>query len=567
MKFEIKQVLNIEKTNDFNLNEYETIFQAGKYGLWKLDLHDKNLYFSQKCFEMLGYDDKHIYKSFTQIIHPEDVQIFFTTLNKYIENNFNEYVCEFRLRKKDNTYIWIQNVGLALYDDNGNACKIIGSIADVTDRKTWETKLYDIAYYDSLTKLSNNNMLKKDLKILCGKKHKFALIFMDIDNFKIINDTLGHDIGDIFLKKISKMLTSSSNPHCKLYRYSGDEFVFILQNIENKEQVINFIVSLQKNLSNKVFRIKDNQLFVKTTVGISIFPDHSQSPNELLKFSSNAMYYAKDLEKNSYMIYDYTVCLKAVIRSKLENDLRLAVSNNNFEVYYQPQVNLKTNKLIGMEALVRWIKSDGSIIMPSDFIPIAEETGLIIPIGEFVLRNACRQTKLWHDKGFYPLKVSVNLSEKQLENMTFINMVYNVLKETDLEPKYLELEITESTAIKDISHVIRILNKLKNINVKIALDDFGTGYSSLKYLKELPLNTVKIDKCFMDNIENDSKKKAIMKSITILSHDINLNVICEGVETQSQIEFLKSINCDEVQGYYFGKPLNFQEFENMIKTF
>lgn len=560
MEFENKKMFNVEKLKTFNVEEYETMLMASKYGLWKWDTHNKKIYFSEKFFDMLGYTENTINNNIDKLIHPEDIKNFYNSIRNCVENKFNEYNFEYRIKKSDNSYIWVNTFARISYD-KGTILKVIGSISDITDQKSWEKRLYNIAYYDSLTALPNCNMLKKDLKKLCDENKQFALIFMDIDNFKAVNDTLGHDIGDTFLQKISDILCEFADDKGKVYRHSGDEFVFVLKGINCKKDVIDFITPLQRVLSNNLIKIKDNQLLASTTAGVSIFPTHGKIPSELLKFSSSAMYFAKTLSKNTYLFYDNNICLKALKKAKLENELRLAIENDEFKVFYQPQVNIKDGNLIGMEALVRWVKKDGTVIMPSEFIPAAEECGLIVPIGNFVLKSACHQVKLWQDESFSPLKISVNISEKQLENKDFINVVCSILKESKLDPKYLELEITESTAIKDISNAVELLNKLKNINVKIALDDFGTGYSSLKYLKELPLSTVKIDKCFMDNLEKDYKKKAIIKSIVILSHDIGLNIICEGVETESQLEFLKNIHCDEVQGFLFGKPLSAKDFE------
>lgn len=566
MELRIKETLSIEKAANFDLEEYKTILWSSRYGLWKLDIPSSKIYFSQKCFEMLGYNENNICSSLTKLIHKDDIKEFFKTMNDKIKNKVDILNFECRLIKYDGDYIWSYIEAKLSYNKYGNVTKILGSIIDITQRKTWENKLYSIAYYDNLTKLPNSNMLQSDLEKLCKGNIPFSVVCMNIDDFKTINNTLGHDVGDKYLEKISKLLQNFCRDNCSVYRQSGDEFIFLLKAVDNRKRIEHFVNLVQRTLTSSIFQINDNHLGITTTIGVSIFPKHSTLPSELLRFSSNAMYFAKNFAKSTYIIYNRSISLKALEKSRFENNLRLALINNEFQVYYQPQVNIKTGKLIGMEALLRWIKPDKTRIMPSEFIPIAEDTGLILPLGEFVLKQACRQTKLWHTKYGYPLKISVNISEKQLENKNFIDVVSNVLTETEFNPKYLELEITESVAIKDINNIVMLLNKLKDINVKIALDDFGTGYSSLSYLKELPLNTIKIDKSFIDNIEYDQKKKAIMKSVAILSHDIDLNIICEGVETENQLEFLKSINCDEVQGYYFGKPFSALDFESNFLT-
>ncbi|MBV7272230.1 GGDEF and EAL domain-containing protein [Clostridiaceae bacterium UIB06] len=561
MELKIKELPSVEKALNFDLEEYATMLWSTKYGLWKWDILNSKIYFSDRCFEMLGYSENNIYPYISHLIYKDDIKDFSDSLCYHIKNKIDIFHFEVRLVKIDGSYIWSYIEGKILYDKCGKALKMLGSISNITHRKKWKDNLYKIAFYDTLTKLPNLNKLKSDLEKLCRSSNSFSVITLNIDNFRTINNTLGHDIGDKYLEKISMLLQTFCSNNCSVYRHSGDEFVFILKNKDASQVVESFANLVQKTLSNNTFYIKGNELNITTTIGISIFPDHTSVPSELLRFSSSAMYYAKNFAKSTYIIYNDTISLIALKKSKLENNLRVALNNNEFEVYYQPQVNIKNGKLIGMEALLRWIKPDGSTIMPSDFIPIAEDTGLIISLGEFVLKEACSQTKLWHTKYSIPLKISVNISEKQLENKNFVYIVSDILKETKLDPKYLELEITESSAIKDFNNIVALLNKLKDINVKIALDDFGTGYSSLSYLKELPLNTIKIDKSFIDNIECDQKKKAIIKSVIILSHDIDLNIICEGVETEDQLKFLKSINCDEVQGFYFGKPLYAEEFE------
>lgn len=561
MELKIKEIPSIKKAINFDLEEYATMLWSSRYGLWKWDIPNSRIYFSDKCFEMLGYSENNIYPYISQLIYKEDIKDFYDSIHYHIKNKINMFQFEGRLLKMDGSYIWCYIEGKTLYDKSGEAVKMLGSVSNITHRKKWKDSLYKIAFYDNLTKLPNLNKLKSDLEKLCRSSNSFSVITLNIDNFKAINNALGHDVGDKYLEKTSKLLQSFCNSNCLVYRHSGDEFVFILKGTNQKETVESFVNIIQKTLSDNTFYIKGNELNITTTIGISIFPDHALIPSELLRFSNSAMYFAKNFAKSTYIMYNDNISLAALKKSRLETNLKIALNNNEFKVYYQPQVNIKNDKLIGMEALIRWIKPDGSKIMPSDFIPTAEDTGLIVSLGEFVIREACKQTKLWHEKYNVSLKISVNISERQLENKNFVHIISDILKETKLDPKYLELEITESSAIKDFHNIVMLLNKLKDINVKIALDDFGTGYSSLSYLKELPLNTIKIDKSFIDNIECDHKKKAIIKSVIILSHDIDLNIICEGVETEDQLEFLKSVNCDEVQGFYFGKPFYAEEFE------
>lgn len=560
MKYKILPTYKFKKMSNFEIDDFESIFSVSNQGVWQWDLSNNIIYFSKMCIEMFGYNEN-TYMNLISSLNISIKETFIKILNNSIKNNKDQFSCECKVLRPDKSYTWVQCYCKIFYNSDNIPVKLTSCILDITEKKHWQDKIYNIAYYDNLTKLPNGNMLKRDLKVLCSQGNKFFLIFMDIDDFKIINDTLGHDIGDLFLNKVSKILKKFQDENCKVYRYSGDEFIFILKDIHHKYALQTFIENLYRVLNDHIFAVEGMPIYINTTIGVSIFPDHTNDMNKLLNYASSAMYYAKSHSKNNYTIYSDIVSSKTLEDAKLENSLKLALKNNELDVFYQPQVNISNNKLIGVEALVRWIKPDGTIIMPSNFIPTAEKTGLIVKLGEFVLKKACSQMKLWHKKIPYPLKLSVNVAEKQLEEVNFINTVQGILSETGFDPKFLELEITESTAIRDIKKVVTLLKSLKDINIKIALDDFGTGYSSLNYLKDLPLNTIKIDKCFMDDIENDYKKKAIIKSIIILSHDINLNIICEGVETEKQLNFLKSINCDEVQGYYFGKPLDVLNFE------
>ncbi|MCY6369132.1 EAL domain-containing protein [Clostridium ganghwense] len=434
--------------------------------------------------------------------------------------------------------------------------------------KEREEKIYNLAFIDSLTGLPNKNSLYRDLENMCEKKNLFALIFIDIDKFKEINDTFGHTFGDKVLEEFSLFLNKFTGYKYRVYRWGGDEFVLILETkfaANTKE----FLEKMNSELGNTIM-INDKEIFITSSMGVSIYPEHGSTPEELIKNADIAMYTAKSLRKNScvnyYKIYDKEFYINKIKKITLEKDLRKAFDNNEFYVFYQPQIDIKTEKLIGAEALVRWINKEGKVIAPSAFIPSTEETGLIVPLGEYVLKTSCNQAKRWHDIGYPNLKLSVNLSGRQLEDKELISTVKKILYDTKFNPKYLELEITESIAMKNMNLTIQLLETLKAININVALDDFGTGYSSLNYLRQFPINVLKIDKSFIDKITTKSAESEIIKCIISLAHSLNLKIIAEGIENIEQLKSLKSIDCDEGQGYYFSKPLSAKAFEEYLKN-
>lgn len=460
-----------------------------------------------------------------------------------------------------------ENISILVGDLKSTEEKLIYQIGEL--RKSEET-ISILAYKHPITGIRNRNYLLKNmpgvLKNLKDNNHEGALFRLNIDNFKIINDTLGHSVGDEFLRKVSEILMSLLKGHELLCHLGADEFTLFLPNISG----LNEIEALSEKLLN-VFRhpITANGyeiLYTTISLGISLYPSHGNDIESLFKNADIALNHVKNLGKNTYKIFDEAMNLKISEKLQLENSLRLAVDNNEFEVYYQPKVNVKTGKTTSMEALVRWISPTLGIVSPVIFIPLAEEIGLIDSIGEFVLREACRQNKIWHDKGFTTLKVAVNLSGKQLKQENLIPIINNILMETSLAPEWLGLEITESILMDNFQKNIKILNELKNMGISIYLDDFGTGYSSLNYLRKLPIDFIKIDKSFIDEITINSKDSFIASSLISLAHGINLNVIAEGVETLEQLNLLKSYDCDEIQGYYFSKPLNASDFGRFLNT-
>jgi polar amino acid transport system substrate-binding protein len=424
-----------------------------------------------------------------------------------------------------------------------------------------------LAYYDQLTGLPNRGMLWKQLslEILAAEKNKtkVAVLFMDLDNFKNVNDSLGHKSGDELLKKIGNIISKFVNEDIIAARLGGDEFVLIIKDVEGNDKVTD-ICSRIINEFKIPLVINNREFYITASIGAVKYPEDGQNAHTLLKNADIAMYNAKEHGGNRYKLFNNEMNLRIMEKLELENGLRDAHRNNEFCIHYQPQISINNNKVVGVEALIRWNHPQKGLIPPSKFIPIAEETGLIIQIGEWILKRACEQFVEWKRIGIEPSQIAVNISAAQFEQSNFIVMVKKILEETGISPECLELEITESTAMKNLEYTIKVIKELRELNIKVSLDDFGTGYSSLNYLMRLPINTLKIDKSFLDNIKQNSNEELIAKAIISLAKKMRLNVVAEGVETNEQLRFLREQNCDIAQGYLFSKPVPEDEVKKAL---
>ncbi|MTK13121.1 MAG: EAL domain-containing protein [Clostridiaceae bacterium] len=429
-----------------------------------------------------------------------------------------------------------------------------------------EERYKHLAYYDNLTSLPNKisflDELDKAIDYSNKTGEKGAVLFIDLDNFKRVNDTLGHHYGDRLLKVVADRLETIIDKNKSLYRLGGDEFLVLMKNVENKKTIANTCKKITNSFRSH-FEIDGKQLFTTVSIGISLYPNDGLDSNLILKNADTAMYRAKDLGRNRYEFYNIEMFNEILKKSQIEKGLRNAIIKNEFQLYYQPQIDCKTRKIKGMEALLRWKSNDFGFVSPAEFIPIAEETSLILPIGRWVLKTACKQAKQWLDFGYNLGAIAVNVSIVQLQHPGFINIIKNALIDSNLPPKLLEIEITESVLMQCLDYNITILNELKRLGINISLDDFGTGYSSLNYLRILPINNLKIDKSFIDSIHLNSGDKEIADGIIQLAHKMNLNVIAEGVEWENQFQILQSLNCEMVQGYLFSRPIPADHIENL----
>ncbi|RXT04548.1 EAL domain-containing protein [Ammoniphilus sp. CFH 90114] len=421
------------------------------------------------------------------------------------------------------------------------------------------------AEHDSLTNLPNRRafttQLQKHIEKADMNKDTIAVMFLDLDRFKSVNDGLGHTFGDQLLIAVANRMLDSLG---QAYRIGGDEFTIILTDTSREE--VGKMAQKILTMLNQPFTLDEHEVFVTTSIGISLFPTDGESVEHLVKNADIAMYRAKEEGKNTYHFFNSELNEQLLKRTTLERELRKALQRNEFQLYYQPKVNMKTGQITGVEALIRWFHPEMGLVSPGEFIPIAEETGLIKSIGDWVLRTACAQNKLWQEQGYPPMRVAVNLSAQQFQQSNLIHTIMDVLEQTKLEAKYLEIEITENVAMSNADFVIEKLNKLKSLGIHLAIDDFGTGYSSLSYLKKFPIDTLKIDRSFIRDISKDIDNETIITTIIVMAHHLKLNIVAEGVEEEHQLSFLRQQNCHEIQGFLIARPLSVQDFERNFQN-
>ena len=438
---------------------------------------------------------------------------------------------------------------------------------DVSERKRQEEKIQYLATHDILTGLTNrvlfNQLLGQAIQSAKRKKEQFALFFIDLDRFKTINDTLGHEAGDQLLKEIAVRFKQGLRAMDVVARLGGDEFVVMVENIKHPEQVTTVAHKILAAAMKPVL-IMSKECRVTASIGISIYPKDGEDELTLMKNADIAMYFAKEEGKNNFQFYKTDITHLSNKRLSIESHLYSALAQNELSLAYQPKLDFKTGEITGVEALLRWKNPELGSVTPTHFIPVAEETGLIIPIGRWVLETACKQNAAWQNQGLPPVCMAVNLSLAQLINENIMNDIENALKSSGLAPNYLELEVTESMIMHNPVRMIPIFTRIKELGIHIAVDDFGTGYSSLAQIKNFPMDTLKVDRSFIRNIPRDKQNMAITKAILAMGKTLNLTVVAEGVETEEQMDFLREYSCDEMQGFYFSKPVTADSFAELL---
>ncbi|MHA6482869.1 EAL domain-containing protein [Paenibacillus sp. strain BS8-2] len=457
-----------------------------------------------------------------------------------------------------------------IYDQDETIMGAFAQFRDITERSKAEKQINHLAFHDDLTGLPNRRFFTQHLtKLLDSQeddRNPFGLMFLDLDSFKRINDNLGHNNGDALLKLVAGRLKNCCRAQKHFVaRMGGDEFTIVVRDMKSQDDLIRVANDIIKAFEVP-FEIDDYEFYITASIGIAISPQDGTDAETLMKRADIAMYLAKDGGKNNYAMYKAVKSGIGLEQLTLENSIRKALQNNEFVLHYQPQIELETGHIIGTEALIRWDHPTLGLVPPSKFIPIAEETGLIVPIGEWVLRTACKQNKLWIDQGVPPMKISVNLSTRQFLKPDLVETVKRILQETELDPELLELEITESMTM-DVEFTIEVLGELKKLGIHVCIDDFGTGYSNLYYLKLFSINRLKIDQSFVRDIMTDSIDADIVSTIIAMAYNLGIDVIAEGVETEDQLNYLKRLRCREVQGYYFHRPLPADQLEVILQPY
>ncbi|WJQ82726.1 bifunctional diguanylate cyclase/phosphodiesterase [Brevibacillus brevis] len=508
--------------------------------------------------------DEEIHNLFEWIV--EDDRDIFAYAIQHAFSTRKEYMVECRINTQRNDVIWTESKINPIMDEEGNVTKLLLVTRDVTDRKQYEETIHHLAYHDALTDLPNRRMYVQQLtkEMMQAKRFQsnLAVLFLDLDRFKDVNDSFGHDVGDMLLIEAAKRLQACLKPGDVVARLGGDEFTIMQNQLQDRSEATALAEQIMYQLQ-RPFELEGHISNISCSIGIALYPQDGDNPEDLLKRADMALYTVKSRGKNGYDFFDPTMETKSLERILMENEMRKAIEQEQFQIYYQPKIDIATSAMTGMEALVRWVHPELGIIPPNRFIPIAEETGMILALGEWILKQACKQNKNWHDQG-YTLKVSVNLSARQIYQKDLVEMIKDILQETKLSPHWLELEITEGIFVK-MEEATEVLQQIRDIGIQISIDDFGTGYSSFSYIKSLPVDTIKIDASFIRDIHHNQESQAIVKAIVTIAQSLNMNVIAEGIELHDQVAALKENGCDHGQGYLFSKPLPTDDFDQLLR--
>ena len=549
-----------EKALRDSQERYALAARGANDGLWDWNLRTGNIYYSSRWKALIGYADDEIGAApdeWLSRVHPDDIEILQAKISAHVGGASEHFESEHRLRHKDGQYRWLLCRGSALKDQNDVVYRIAGSLSDITDRKQIEERLRHDAFHDALTGLSNRALLIDRLSHALTRVNRrgdyiFAVLFLDLDRFKMINDSLGHTLGDQLLVTVARRLRECVRPDDTVARLGGDEFVVLLDGVQDVEEASTIADRIQKSLMSPI-SLGDHEVVTSASIGIAASSRKYEHPEQILRDADLAMYRAKTLGKSRQEIFDGDMQHHMLLRFELESDLRGALDRGELSVYYQPIISISDGSVVAFEALVRWSHPERGMVPPSIFVPIAEETGLVLPIGDWILETACRQMKEWLPNLPADRLVSmhVNLSGRQFRHPDLVENVRATLERVGLEPSRLGLEITESVVMDNAASAAERLEQLRSVGVQLQIDDFGTGYSSLSYLHRFPIDTLKIDRSFIRDMLSDRKNIEIVRSITALAHELGMRVIAEGVETADQLAQLRELGCERAQGHFF----------------
>jgi len=545
--------------------------RIAKVGSWEYNVIDGNLLLSDEVYRILGvkFGTTIKWKDFLDFISKDDYDKVIKTIDDAIKHG-SKFNIKYALTLKNKNEIFVQTRGKVRKKAGGNV-RITAVTMDITNDIKNKKTIEKLAYYDSLTGLANRTLLKdrmhKAIQYAKRENTKLAIMFLDLDHFKLINDTLGHSVGDDLLIHIAEILKVHIRESDTLSRLGGDEFVILLPSVKSNLDAQNIAAKVQKTLQSK-HDIGDHQLYITSSIGVSLYPEHGDNAEELIRNADTAMYEAKNNGRNNYSIYSKSMGNYIDQQLHLEQALIQAVKNKSgIEVFYQPKIDTVSNFISGAEALVRWRHPTDGLIFPDQFIHIAESTGLMIELGNIIIEESIYQLQEWNKLGLVGLKIAINLSARQFQDQNLVSFISSMIFKYQVSPAQIEFEITETLSMTNMTNTLRILKELKAIGVSIAIDDFGTGYSSLAYLKKFPINTLKIDRSFVLDIINNDEDKTIVKTIISMAHSLGFNTVAEGVETLEHVELLQSMDCDQLQGYYFSKPVPKDEFTKFIKDY
>ncbi|AFY60954.1 bifunctional diguanylate cyclase/phosphodiesterase [Synechococcus sp. PCC 6312] len=554
---------------------YALLIMGINDGVWDWDLRTNEVYYSPRWKVLLGYQEDELgqtLEEWVNRIHPQDVERVKLNLTLHVQGQTPHFQQEYRIRHKNGQYRWALSRGQVLRDQYGQAYRMAGSLTDQTEHRMAETQLLHDALHDLLTGLPNRALLLDRLgQALRHARRRdtyhFALLFIDIDRFKVINDSLGHSSGDQLLIEFTHRLQQYLRPDDTIARVGGDEFVILLDDLGELDDAL-IVAQRLVSAFQAPFIVRGQSFFATASVGVHLKSDLNQPADEYIRNADIAMYRAKVAGGNRYVIFQPEMHATLRERMQLENSLYQALEKQELCVYYQPIYSLNNNQLKGFEALIRWQHPVEGLIRPDKFIPIAEETGLIIPIGAYVLWHACQQMQQWYEQ--FPdlnLVLSVNVSARQLSQPHLVDTVFETLTRTGLAPEKLQLEITETTVVENPDAAMQTLLKLKQQQIRLAMDDFGTGYSSLGYLSRLPIDVLKIDRCFVKDIEHNENSLEIIRAILGIAQGLKLTVVAEGIETEFQAQQLRELGCPVGQGYYFSVPLDVAATTQLIRGY